>query len=227
MAATPCVARSAERTAALIELYTGDRCSGCPPAERWLSALGGRFAAQEVVPVSLHVDYWAYLGAKARHVQPRLAGREGKLLLRQRMALVYAPQVLLQGQDFGDWSSAAFERAVARINASPAAARLSLEIRAATPSGLSAAIEAEVLDARRRDDAALYLAVVQARAPGDYVVLEWQGPLAARSDGRFAEARRLDLLPAATPRSSGVAAFVQDRRSGEVLQALLLIACSP
>ena len=58
----------------------------------------------------------------------------------------------------------------------------------------------------------------------DYVVLEWQGPftLAART---LTERRKVPLLPGATPANSGVAAFVQDRRTGEVLQALLRSAC--
>ncbi|MDH3318670.1 MAG: DUF1223 domain-containing protein [Betaproteobacteria bacterium] len=58
----------------------------------------------------------------------------------------------------------------------------------------------------------------------DYVVLEWVGPIAFTA-GRIAETRSLRLLPKAVPAHSGVAAFVQNRRTAEVLQALMLPAC--
>jgi hypothetical protein len=55
------------------------------------------------------------------------------------------------------------------------------------------------------------------------VVLEWLGPFDVES--RRVERRMLPLLPGATAANSGAAAFVQNRRTGEVLQALLRSAC--
>jgi hypothetical protein len=220
-----CAAHSTARTTALVELYTSAACSGCPAAERWLSALGERFAGR-VVAVALHVDYWDYL-AEDPSAARRSSARQRKLLLQQRTALVFTPQVKLQGGDFRAWDSAAFEAAVASIHARPAAAWLSLEIRDAAPSGLSVLVEGRVLDSGQQAEGALYLAAFESRPRGESVILEWGGPLAVGADGRFAEARRLALPPSAVPATSGVAAFVQNRRTGEVLQALLLPACSP
>jgi hypothetical protein len=59
----------------------------------------------------------------------------------------------------------------------------------------------------------------------DYVVLEWQGPFGFGADGRLAQRRELPLLPRASAGESGVVAFVQNRRSAEVQQALMLPAC--
>ena len=59
----------------------------------------------------------------------------------------------------------------------------------------------------------------------DYVVLEWQGPLPFGPGARLAERRRLPLVPRANAADSGVVAFVQSRRTGQVLQALMLPAC--
>jgi hypothetical protein len=60
--------------------------------------------------------------------------------------------------------------------------------------------------------------------PHDYVVLQWAGPLEFKA-ARLVARQRLPLLPKAVPANSGVVAFVQNRASGEVLQALMLPAC--
>jgi hypothetical protein len=57
-----------------------------------------------------------------------------------------------------------------------------------------------------------------------YVVFEWVGPIAFR-DGRIDERRALPGVPKAVPAHSGVAAFMQNRRTAGVLQALMLPVC--
>lgn len=224
--AAPCIARSGQHTAALVELYTAQRCSGCVHAERWLPALAQR-APGEVVPLALHVDYADYLGGVGSAAESRLARRERRLVLLQRTALVYTPHVLLQGREFPAWQDADIDAALTRIIISPARARLEIEIAAASSDGLTVRVDAAVLDPEQPRDAVLYVAAVSRRRAEAPVALEWQGPLALGADGRLSERRRLALVPGAAPGSSGVAAFVQNRRTAEVLQALLLAACSP
>src|SRR3977135_776940 len=49
----------------LIELYTSEGCSSCPPAEEWMSGLKNQPRLwQDIVPVAFHVDYWDHLGWK-------------------------------------------------------------------------------------------------------------------------------------------------------------------
>src|SRR2546430_13929980 len=128
--AQKCSARSGERTAALVELYTSEGCGSCPPADRWLSGLGARgVVAQRVVPLSLHVDYWDYIGWKDPYAKGEFSARQRKLTQLQRSALVYTPQVLLQGRDFRRWGSAAFDEAVTRINAQAPQAQDALQRR--------------------------------------------------------------------------------------------------
>jgi hypothetical protein len=62
------------------------------------------------------------------------------------------------------------------------------------------------------------------RLEHDYVVFEWVGPIPFK-EGRIHEQRVLPLVPKAVQAHSGVAAFVQNRRTAEVLQALMLPAC--
>ena len=222
--AAQCVGHSGANTVALVELYTSEGCSSCPPADRWLSSLGARgYVPDRVVPLALHVDYRDYIGWKDPHARRDFSLRQRKLTQLQRLALVFTPQVMLQGRDFRSWGTAAFDEAVAKINARPARARLSLEIVSLKGDALAVRATAEVLDASQQDAAALYLGVYENRAH-DHVVLEWYGPVAFSAPRLDAE-RLLPLLPKASPGDSGVVGFVQNRRSAEVLQALMLPAC--
>lgn len=195
----------------MVELYTSEDCSSCPPAERWLSALARQGAGEALVALAIHVDYGHYIGSP----------RQRKLTPRQRMALVYTPQVVLQGRDFRPWGSPAFDDAVARINAQPARAHLWLEILGADKDALD--VQAKAALAAPVEHAALYVAAYRSGLQQGSVVLEWEGPFAVR--GELSQRRRLPFLPGATAADSGVAAFVQNRRTGEVLQALLRSAC--
>jgi len=227
--ASKCEAVSGPGTTALVELYTSEGCNSCPPADRWLSTL----KPGKVVPLSLHVDYWDYIGWKDPYAKREFSQRQRKLSTLQRMALVYTPQVLLQGRDFRQWGTPVFAKEVERINARPAGARIRLAIASMSARSVAVEAEAEVLDRAQAKDAALFIAAYENRLSSkvtagenrgevlkhDYVVLEWlEVPgLAVRKD--------LPLLPKAIPANSGVAAFVQNRRTGEVLQALMQSGC--
>jgi len=238
--ARSCSAQSQAGTTALVELYTSEGCSSCPPADRWLSSLGEKgLVPGRVVPIALHVDYWDYIGWKDPYAKPEFTLRQRLHAQLKRSRLVYTPQVILQGQDFRGWSSGAFDRELARINARPAAARITLAIAAARPGAFEVEAAAEVLDPAQRQDAALFLATYENKLQSevragenrgrtlthDFVVFEWQGPLALGAGGKLQDRRALPLLPKADPARSGVVAFVQNRATGEVLQALMRPAC--
>ena len=235
-----CSARSAPHTTALVELYTSEGCDSCPPADRWLSSLFAKgFGPDRVVPLALHVDYWDYIGWKDPYARDKFAARQYKLAKMRRPAIVYTPQVLLQGQDFRRWWSGAFAEEVARINSRPARARISLSIRAVEPKAIHAELAAELLDPVERKNAAVYLAAYEnklasevkagenrgKRLEHDYVVREWIGPIGFADGLKLDEKRALPLLPGANAKHLGVAAFVQNRSTSEVLQALMLPAC--
>jgi len=188
------------------------------------------------VPLALHVDYRDYIGWKDPYAKREFSQRQRRLSQLQRAALVYTPQVLLQGTDFRQWDSSEFDRAVTRINGQSARASLELEIVEARAGALALRAWAAVSGPAERSDAALYVAAYENRLESritagensgrilhhDHVVLEWRGPYALGT-------RQLDLalLPKAKIADSGVVAFVQNRRTGEVLQALSLAACTP
>ena len=238
--AAQCAARSGPHTTALVELYTSEGCDSCPPADRWLSSLASRgHAPERVVPIALHVDYWDYIGWKDPYAKALFSSRQRRLAQVMRAKIVYTPQVLLQGEDFRRWPTPAFDEAVARINARPARARIELALDRVFGDRFPVEARVEILEPSQRADAGLYLAsyenkLVSAVGAGenrgktlmhDYVAFEWVGPLALGPDGRLGVSKTLPLLPRAVAANSGVIAFVQNRATAEVLQALMLPAC--
>jgi hypothetical protein len=191
-----------------------------------------------VVPLSLHVNYWDYIGWKDPYAQQRFSDRQRRLAQVMRARVVYTPQVLLQGRDFRPWYAASFDQAVAKINAQPPQASIALRLQGAPGDKLDTQVSAVVRDPGKQPEAVLYLAsyenkLVSSVSAGenrgrtlqhDYVVFEWVGPIPF-AGGRIEARRALPLLPKAVRAHSGVAAFVQNGRTAEVLQALMLPAC--
>jgi hypothetical protein len=237
-AAAGCTAKSGSGTAALVELYTSEGCSSCPPADEWLRKLpAAGFGPGHVVPLALHVDYWDYIGWKDPFASPAFSGRQRELAAIARGRVIYTPQVLLDGRDYRAWPSPArLAGDIRAINARPARAELALTLREPQPGSFE--VQASGMVPRREDraDAALYVAVYEnelanrvtagenrgATLHHDFVVREWWGPVALDPAGATEVVRR---LTASGVTRGGVAAFVQSRRTGEVLQALALPAC--
>ncbi|MEM9305123.1 MAG: DUF1223 domain-containing protein [Pseudomonadota bacterium] len=84
----------------LLELYTSEGCSSCPPADRWLSTLKDDPRLwREVVPVALHVDYWDYLGWEDRFATAENSLRQRDLARAGRFQ-VYTPGFVLGGREW-------------------------------------------------------------------------------------------------------------------------------
>ena len=101
-AATTCSARSGAAVPAIVELYTSEGCSSCPPADRWLTALKGR---PDVVALAFHVDYWDSLGWKDRFAQPQFTQRQNATQRTSGARFAYTPQVIVDSRDAPNWSS--------------------------------------------------------------------------------------------------------------------------
>lgn len=100
----PAVFSSGEQQVALVELFTSEGCSSCPPADRWLSGLKTdpdlwtRF-----VPVAFHVDYWDYIGWKDRFARAEFSARQRRYIDEGGARFVYTPGVFYQGEDWLGW----------------------------------------------------------------------------------------------------------------------------
>ena len=233
-----CTAKSGSGIAALVELYTSEGCDSCPPADEWLRKLpSAGFELQRVVPLALHVDYWDYIGWKDPFANAGFSARQREIAAINHTRVIYTPQIVVGGRDYRDWSSAArFKDAVSAINAKPARADIALVLHGDEPGKYELRTEAIVSKTEERPDAALYVAVFEsglsnrvsagenrgATLHHDFVVRQWWGPIAFDGSGK-AEINR-SVMVRGVPKG-GVSAFVQSRRTGEVLQALALPGC--
>ena len=104
--AAQCHARSPATLTPVIELYTSEGCSSCPPADRWLSTLKDEAAKGRVVPQAFHVGYWDYIGWVDRFADPAHTRRQREVAAWNRLLTIYTPQVVRNGQDWRDWRAA-------------------------------------------------------------------------------------------------------------------------
>ena len=230
-----CSAKSGPGSVPLVELYTSEGCSSCPPADHWLSAaFNGNAAGAKAIPLAFHVDYWDRLGWKDRFATPAYTERQYDAMRANRARFVYTPQVLVQGRDFPEWRERGDMAALAAAGAAPARAEVTLE---AEPQRGSIAVKASarVPSNADRKGAVLYVALADSglasdvkagenagvRLVHDHVVRLFRAGPSPDSNGDM----RWDValpVPAEAGSASTVVAFVQNAGAGDVLQALAL-----
>jgi len=85
----------------LLELFTSEGCSSCPPAEERLSSLRDNASLwKSVVPVEFHVDYWDYLGWPDRFASSSYTQRQQDYAREWGSGSVYTPEFVLDGREF-------------------------------------------------------------------------------------------------------------------------------
>ena len=85
---------------ALIELYTSEGCSSCPPAEAWMSRLKDSPGLwKQFVPIAFHVDYWDRLGWRDRFSSQRWTERQRRYASLWQSESVYTPAVVVNGRE--------------------------------------------------------------------------------------------------------------------------------
>jgi hypothetical protein len=100
--AATCTTQSTAQVQNVVELYTSEGCSSCPPADRWLSTLKGR---SDVLALGFHVNYWDRLGWPDRFATAATTQRQHRWREAHGGRYVYTPQIVLDGRDMRDWSS--------------------------------------------------------------------------------------------------------------------------
>jgi hypothetical protein len=80
----------------VVELYTSQGCSSCPPADEFLNEL---IANPRVIPLALHVDYWDYIGWKDIFANPAFTERQKAYAYAEGSRTIYTPQMIINGTD--------------------------------------------------------------------------------------------------------------------------------
>lgn len=234
--AAQCEASSGPQRVALLELYTSEGCSSCPPADRWLSSVAGQgLGPDRVIPLALHVDYWDYIGWPDRFARPVFSVRHREQVKAAGGRVVYTPQVMLNGQDVRDWRGNAWSRSVGEFNRLPAGADITLKMTSVKNNQIELQASAKTKTPNR---GLLYVAVFQnglssdvragenrgVRLQHDYVVREWYGPIDLSTTSAWQQS--IVVKQDWNMQRMGVAAFVQGSSNGDILQALQLPFCS-
>ena len=140
--ATLAVARAAEPRA-LLELFTSQGCSSCPPADKLLGELA---ADPSLIALSLPIDYWDYLGWKDTLASPAHSARQRAYARMRGDRQVYTPQIVVNGAMHVLGSDqAAIERSIAQTDQKPGVMSVPVEMTAGGNS-LSVKVEAAESD---------------------------------------------------------------------------------
>lgn len=218
-----------QRTPVVVELFTSEGCSSCPPADRLLSDLAREqpIAGAEIIPLSLHVDYWDQLGWKDPASMRQATDRQQAYSRHFGEDTIYTPQAVVDGQSQMVGSDAdAVRRAIGKAASQP---HVSLALHA-TRDGRSALItvsSAPAADGRDPLDLLVALveddvnsAVTRGENKGhalhhDAVVRALRG---GRADGNEHRAT-IALEPQWNTAHLKAVAFLQDHKSQRILGA--------
>lgn len=117
---------TAENAPVVVELYTSQGCSSCPPADEFLGELVDR---GEVIALSLHVDYWDYLGWRDIFAHPDNTRRQVAYRDAIKARSVYTPQIIVNGVDRMVGSDrGAVMASIRRHSSAPLSAKIDLAV---------------------------------------------------------------------------------------------------
>lgn len=103
---SPMIFRSGETQTHLVELYTSEGCSSCPPAEDWLNQLQSDTGLwKDFIPVAFHVDYWDGLGWPDKFASEQYTARQRAYAHQWRSDSIYTPGFVLDGKEWQVWFS--------------------------------------------------------------------------------------------------------------------------
>lgn len=232
-------ASSPQHRVAVLELYTSQGCSSCPPAEHWLSKLKeAGVSSRELIPLAFHVTYWDYIGWKDRYGSERYDYRQREIAQFNKQRTIYTPQFVLAGSDYRTYDR--FSSDVNRIIAQPSPLDISIKATANADVELSVELETNAMqEAAGRP--VLFLALYENNLTSqvkagenegrllkhDYVVRQFYGPFmlgqsATQSGKPEVVHQKVPLGANWMSRDLNLVAFAQNPVTGEVLQAVQL-----
>lgn len=220
---------------ALLELYTSQGCSSCPPADRWLSKLKhSGISSEQIIPLAFHVTYWDYIGWQDRFASSQYDKRQRQTAFLNSSRRVYTPQFVLAGNDFRALND--FNDHVLDIVSQPSSVQLKVTAQRSSDDEINIELKTKITD-EELNSAALYLAVYENDLQSDvdagendgellrhdFVVRKLYGPfMQTEKDTEATIKKSLPIEDIWKRTDLNIVAFAQNPKSGEILQAVRL-----
>jgi hypothetical protein len=223
---------SAPRRAVVVELFTSEGCSSCPPADALLGHLRQDLAAKniQVIPLGFHVDYWNSLGWKDRYSSADYSKRQEQYARSLRVDGPYTPQMVVDGEtEFVGSNATQAQRAISEAASKPELAEVKIGKAGANDlsihvKGLTSAGAAKVLLAITEDNLATQVGSGEngGRTLHHAAVVRELRELGGLQSGSFEASAPLTIVKEWNRENVRVVVFVQEESSGKILGAASL-----
>ncbi len=183
------LAKSGPERVSLVELFTSEGCSSCPPADQWFSKqVKNKTLWKSFVPVAFHVDYWDNLGWKDQFSSKAATTRQRAIARNWKAPAVYTPGFVINGIEWQNWRMSTTPPA-------PAGRAGILKLARVSKASESFTLVFEPTAANKSERFVVHMAVLGiglksqvrggensgAKFHHDFVVLDWKTNEAARS----------------------------------------------
>jgi hypothetical protein len=233
--AAECSAKSGTQMVPLLELYTSEGCSSCPPADKWLSGL--KPDPKRVIPLAFHVDYWDYIGWKDKFSKAEYSDRQRKTAAFAGAGFVYTPQFVMNGRDFKGWDNSRLNEAIEKNQKTASRANLTLNATTLASGEITLQASAKAVNSADIKNADIFIVIYENKLVSqinagenhgrelkhDYVVRHLFGAYQLSNQNEFSKS--FNLTPEWKGRQAGAVIFVQNSLNGEILQSLALPFC--
>lgn len=217
------------RAAVVVELFTSQGCSTCPPADRLLSAMGhDPQLGANLVPLAFHVDYWDHAGWRDPFSDAAWSQRQTAYVKTAGGTQVFTPQLVVDGAAQCVGSDIPCIHAAVDAAAARPAGRVEVTLGAARGDTLPVSMTAQLPDGPRSADVmvAVYESDLDTAVGSgenakktlhdDFVVRRLQRAFTLSGAAARQETLSVSLLPEWRRGHLGVAVFLQDPRSHQI-----------
>lgn len=224
---------------ALLELYTSEGCSSCPPADRFLSHLKeAGISSRQLIPMAFHVTYWDYIGWEDPFAKIQYDQRQRNLAHKNAKNTVYTPQFILIGDDYRQYAT--FSEDINKLVSQRSTVDLILSAHLVSDNKGNEKLQLNLISDISKSkikEFRFYFAVIENNLSSDvkrgenegeklhhdYVVRQLSNPYFQNESDNKQEVEYIVVLdPEWKKQDLSIVAFVENSHTGEVLQAVKL-----
>lgn len=221
---------SVENGFAVVELFTSEGCSSCPPADALIAKLQKEDAAKPVYILAYHVDYWDRLGWKDTYSQAKFSDRQNQYAEWLNLRTVYTPQIVVNGsKEFVGSDESTLRKSISAALTNPVKSNLKLAINKQSSTSLSLNYSTDQQTAGYN----LLIALVSPAGINKILKGENKGKVLSHIqivrqfesrplDGKTSGVINLSLVKSKEVLQTGVIAFLQDNKTGKISAATKL-----